>query len=55
MRTPLPADEVRKAIEHRNPSRVPMMIHMWNGAGAFEDRADEVRAILQRFDVDLVF
>ena len=27
MREPLPAEEVRKAIEHKSPSRVPMMIH----------------------------
>lgn len=53
MRTPLPAEEVRKAIEHRKPLRVPMMIHMWNGADAFEDRADEVRAIQAEYPNDM--
>ena len=38
MREALPAEEVVKAIEHRGPSRVPMMIHQWNGARAFEDQ-----------------
>ena len=53
MRPALLAEEVRKAIEHRKPMRVPMMIHMWNWAGAFEDRADEVRAIQAEYPNDM--
>ena len=53
MREPLPAEEVRKAIEHRHPSRVPMMIHQWTYAGAFGDRADQVQAILDEYPNDM--
>ncbi|MHC4562989.1 MAG: uroporphyrinogen decarboxylase family protein [Planctomycetota bacterium] len=53
MREPLPAEGVRKAIEHRGPSRVPMMIHQWTYAGAFEDRADQVQAILDEYPNDI--
>ena len=53
MRAPLPAEEVRKAIEHRNPSRVPMMIHQWTYASAFGDRADQVQAILDEYPNDI--
>ena len=53
MRDTLPAEEVRKAIEHRRPSRVPMMIHMWNGAGAFGDREAEVQAIQDEYPNDM--
>ncbi len=46
MREPLPSSEVAKAIEHRRPSRVPMLIaQYWNPAADFGDRAPEVLAI----------
>ena len=52
MREALPRDEVVKAIEHRGPSRVPMMIHMWNGAGAFAEREQQVREIQAEYPQD---
>lgn len=52
MREALPKEEVIKAVEHRRPVRVPMMIHQWNGAGAFEDRAGEVEAIQKEYPQD---
>ena len=53
MREPLPALEVIKAIEHRFPDRVPMMIHFWTHAGNFGDREDQVRAILDEYPNDM--
>lgn len=52
MRPALPSEEVRKAIEHRSPSRVPMMIHQWNGAGAYGERSGEVEAIQAEYPSD---
>ncbi|MEN6665054.1 MAG: uroporphyrinogen decarboxylase family protein [Phycisphaerae bacterium] len=52
IRQPLPRDEVVKAIEHRRPSRVPMMIHQWNWAGAFGERTAEVEAIQAEYPQD---
>ena len=46
MRPPLPRAEVIKAIERRKPSRVPMMIHLWNGydpATAIGQRVREIQ------------
>jgi len=54
VRNALPAEEVRKAIEHRKPSRVPMNIHQWVGVGTYGDRADEVQAILDEYPCDVV-
>jgi len=53
VRPPLPAEEVCKAIEHRNPERVPMMIHQWNYAGAFGDDAPAVEAIMDEYPSDM--
>ena len=53
MREPLPASEVRNAIEHKSPSRVPMMIHQWTYPGAFGDRAEELQAILDEYPNDM--
>ena len=55
MRPVLPAEEVRKAIEHRNPCRVPMMIHQWNGADRFEDRKQAVLDIQAEYPQDAFF
>jgi len=52
MRNPLPKDEVVKAIEHRGPCRVPMMIHMWNSPGTFEEREPQVREIQAEYPQD---
>jgi len=52
MRQPLPREEVRKAIEFRKPSRVPMMIHMWNGPGDEPVRAAKIREIQAEYPSD---
>ena len=54
MREPLPREEVVKAIEHRRPQRVPMMIHHWNGAQAFGEREGLVRAIQAEYPQDFL-
>jgi hypothetical protein len=48
----LPRAEVVKAIEHAGPSRVPMMIHAWNGPDVFGDRAEQVRALQRKYPCD---
>jgi len=56
MRHPLPSEEVTKAIEHRNPARVPMLIaQYWNPASAFEDRAEQVLEIQRQYPQDAYF
>ena len=55
MREALPREEVIKAIEHKSPKRVPMMIHQWNWASAFGDRTEEVQAILDQYPSDAAF
>ncbi len=55
MRPALPKEEVVKAIEHRKPCRVPMMIHQWNWANAFEERAPQVQEIQQQYPQDACF
>jgi len=55
MRASLPREEVIKAIEHRKPCRVPMMIHQWNGADAFGDRTQQVRDIQAQYPQDAFF
>ncbi len=52
MRTALPREEVVKAVEHRGPVRVPMMIHRWNDPGEFGDRAGEVEALRAAYPCD---
>jgi hypothetical protein len=52
MREVLPCEDVVKAVERRQPLRVPMMIHQWNGAGAFGDLAGEVEAIQREYPQD---
>ena len=54
-RPPLGAEEVIKAIEHRKPGRVPMMIHQWNGASAFGDRQKQVEEIQAQYPQDAFF
>jgi uroporphyrinogen decarboxylase len=55
-RPALPAEEVAKAIERRNPARVPMMIaQYWNPADAFGDRAAEVLDIQREYPQDAYF
>jgi hypothetical protein len=49
---PLERKEVINAIQHRRPSRVPMMIHPWNVPEAFGDRAGEVRSLQARYPCD---
>ena len=51
-RPALSREEVIKAIEHASPSRVPMMIHAWNGPDAFGDRAGQVRALHAKYPCD---
>lgn len=53
MRPPLPAAEVIKAIEHKSPSRVPMMLHFWTNADRFEGRAPAVRQIMDEYPSDV--
>jgi len=53
MREALPAEEVRKAIEHRKPVRVPMMIHQWNGASGDDERAKQIRQIQSEYPNDM--
>ena len=48
----LPAAEVAKAVTHRGPSRVPMMLHFWTDASRFGERAAEAQAILDRYPSD---
>lgn len=52
-RPALPRGEVVKAIEHRNPARVPMMIHQWTNPKAYGDREGEVHEILSRYPNDM--
>ncbi len=54
MREPLPREEVVKAIEHRRPQRVPMMIHHWNGPQAFGEREPLVREIQAEYPQDFL-
>jgi uroporphyrinogen decarboxylase len=53
MRTPLPREEVIKAIEHGSPSRVPMMLHFWLSADRFEERQQAVRDITAQYPDDV--
>ncbi len=53
LRPPLSRDEVRKAIERRRPSRVPMMIHQWTYPKMFGEREAEVRGVLARYPNDM--
>ena len=52
MREALPREEVVKAIEHRRPRRVPMMIHHWNWPQAFGAREGLVREIQAEYPQD---
>lgn len=52
-RPALPADEVIKAIEHRTPSRVPMMLHFWTNPDSFGDRAQAVRELQAQYPMDV--
>lgn len=52
-RLALPREEVAKAIECRNPARVPMMIHQWTYPAAYGEREREVREILSRYPNDM--
>ena len=55
-RPALPAEEVVKAIERGNPSRVPMLIaQYWNPADAFLERAAEVLDIQREYPQDAWF
>lgn len=54
-RPALPAEEVRKAVEHRGPCRVPMLIHQWNWAGAFGDRTAQVQELQAQYPQDVHF
>jgi len=48
----LSSEEVRKAIEHRSPCRVPMMLHPWNPANTFGERASQVEEIQRQYPND---
>jgi len=52
MRLALLRDEVVKAIEHRRPCRVPMMIHMWNGYDPKTDAGQRVRRMQEDYPDD---
>ncbi len=51
----LPREEVAKAVERRGPSRVPMMIHLWNDPARFESLASQVKALQDEYPNDALF
>jgi uroporphyrinogen decarboxylase len=56
MRPALPREEVIKAIEHKGPSRVPMLIaQWWNPASMFGDRAEQILEIQRQYPQDAYF
>jgi hypothetical protein len=55
MRQLLPKHEVIKAIEHRGPSRVPMILHHYALPSAYAGREDQVKEFLEQYPTDVAF
>ena len=53
MREPLSREEVIKAIEHRGPSRVPMILHHYSPQKAFAGREKMVKELLAQYPTDV--
>ena len=53
--SPLPREEVIKAIERRRPARVPMVLHIYAPATRFPGREDEAKRMLQQYPCDVLF
>jgi uroporphyrinogen-III decarboxylase len=55
MREPLSRQEVIKAIEHKGPSRVPMILHHYAPPEAYAGREDAVKELLGQYPTDVAF
>ena len=53
MREPLSREEVIRAIEHRGPSRVPMILHHYSPQKAFAGREKMVKELLAQYPTDV--
>ena len=55
MRECLPKSEIVKAIEHKSPSRVPMVFHHYTPLRLYQNRHAEFRQLLREYPTDVYF
>jgi uroporphyrinogen decarboxylase len=55
MRPCLSKEEVIKAVEHRSPSRIPMILHIYAPTGRYKGQEEAVRQMLLQYPSDVMF